>query len=256
MSTYTINLNDVVLSVNGNTPDGSGNVSITIPNTIYTSDDSLTSNRTLNGDGYSLEFSDIDSFTVTTGGTVFGDQDYVFSTASGVSQVIYGDRSTRFYNSMGIGDAPQSNIRLQVYGSGKDVGINVEATNSASKGLVATSSGANGKGGQFTCQAGGGIGLSALGDAIGIEGKVTGSSGTALTINGKGVIQDYNTFNARASCAVLDINSTTGGLLLPRMTTAQRTAISSPIGGLIVFDTDLSSFMAYDGTSWKTVVLI
>jgi hypothetical protein len=43
MSTYTINLNDVVLSVNGNTPDGSGNVTITIPTltNIYNSDGTI-----------------------------------------------------------------------------------------------------------------------------------------------------------------------------------------------------------------------
>ena len=38
--------------------------------------------------------------------------------------------------------------------------------------------------------------------------------------------------------AVLDIESTTKGLLAPRMTAAQRTAISTPAEGLIVFQTD------------------
>jgi len=49
MATYTINLTGVVLSVNGNTPDGSGNVSISIPPSvnIYNADDVLTGDRTL-----------------------------------------------------------------------------------------------------------------------------------------------------------------------------------------------------------------
>jgi lysophospholipase L1-like esterase len=38
--------------------------------------------------------------------------------------------------------------------------------------------------------------------------------------------------------AALDITSTTTGLLVPRMTSAQRTAISSPANGLIVYQTD------------------
>ena len=36
--------------------------------------------------------------------------------------------------------------------------------------------------------------------------------------------------------AILDIKSITKGLLIPRMTTVQRTAIAAPAKGLIVFD--------------------
>lgn len=52
--------------------------------------------------------------------------------------------------------------------------------------------------------------------------------------------------------SVLDITSTTQGMLAPRMTTAQRSAIASPADGLIVYDTDLKSFYFYVSTttSW------
>ena len=55
--------------------------------------------------------------------------------------------------------------------------------------------------------------------------------------------------------AALDITSTTKGLLLPRMTNAQRLAIASPVAGLQVFVTDFDggSFMFYDGTKWGTL---
>jgi uncharacterized protein (TIGR02145 family) len=55
--------------------------------------------------------------------------------------------------------------------------------------------------------------------------------------------------------AALDITSTTKGLLIPRMTNAQRQAISSPAAGLMVFVTDFDggSFMFYDGTEWGTI---
>ncbi len=46
-----------------------------------------------------------------------------------------------------------------------------------------------------------------------------------------------NNENPDASAA-LDITSTTGGLLVPRMTNAQRDAISSPATGLMVYQTD------------------
>ena len=55
--------------------------------------------------------------------------------------------------------------------------------------------------------------------------------------------------------AALDITSTTKGLLMPRMTNAQRQAISNPAAGLQVFVTDFDggSFMFYDGTKWGTL---
>ena len=55
--------------------------------------------------------------------------------------------------------------------------------------------------------------------------------------------------------AALDITSTTKGLLMPRMTNAQRLAIASPVAGLQVFVTDFDggSFMFYDGTKWGTL---
>ncbi|MFC7356487.1 hypothetical protein ACFQO1_02210 [Jejudonia soesokkakensis] len=52
--------------------------------------------------------------------------------------------------------------------------------------------------------------------------------------------------------AVLDIESTSGGLLTPRMTTAQRDAIETTASskGLLVFDTDENAFYFYDGLNW------
>ncbi|MCF6170410.1 MAG: tail fiber domain-containing protein [Bacteroidales bacterium] len=49
--------------------------------------------------------------------------------------------------------------------------------------------------------------------------------------------------------AMLDVKSTATGMLIPRMTTVQRTAISSPANGLLVFDTDTKSFWFYEGVS-------
>lgn len=51
-----------------------------------------------------------------------------------------------------------------------------------------------------------------------------------------------------ASSAV-DISSTDKGMLTPRLTTAQRTAILNPAEGLFVYDTDEDAFYYYDTTS-------
>ncbi len=52
------------------------------------------------------------------------------------------------------------------------------------------------------------------------------------------------------SSSVLDIKATDGGLLIPRMATSQRDAISSPATGLMVFDTNENDFYYYNGTVW------
>lgn len=50
--------------------------------------------------------------------------------------------------------------------------------------------------------------------------------------------------------AALDISSTNSGLLVPRMNTGQRTTITSPANGLMVFDTDTKSFWFRESTNW------
>jgi hypothetical protein len=53
--------------------------------------------------------------------------------------------------------------------------------------------------------------------------------------------------------AVLDISSTSKGLLTPRMSTVQRNAISTPAKGLLVYDTDLNALYHYNGNVWTAV---
>ncbi|MCB0792357.1 MAG: hypothetical protein H6595_04840 [Flavobacteriales bacterium] len=50
--------------------------------------------------------------------------------------------------------------------------------------------------------------------------------------------------------ALLDLTSTNKGLLMPRMTTAQRSAIASPATGLLVFDSTANAFYYFNGTVW------
>jgi trimeric autotransporter adhesin len=57
--------------------------------------------------------------------------------------------------------------------------------------------------------------------------------------------------------AMLDVHSTTKGLLVPRMTALQRTAISSPATGLMVYQTDAATGFYYNaGTPGAPVWLL
>ncbi len=53
--------------------------------------------------------------------------------------------------------------------------------------------------------------------------------------------------------AMLDVVSTDKGMLVPRMTTAQRTVIAAPATGLLVFDTNTNGFWFHNGTSWSNL---
>ena len=50
--------------------------------------------------------------------------------------------------------------------------------------------------------------------------------------------------------AILDLTSTSKGLLPPRMNTIQRNAITSPAEGLIVYNTDLACWETFNGVRW------
>ncbi|MFT4875739.1 MAG: hypothetical protein ACI8S2_000468, partial [Bacteroidia bacterium] len=53
----------------------------------------------------------------------------------------------------------------------------------------------------------------------------------------------------------LDVTSTSKGLLAPRMTTAQRDAITSPATGLQIYNTDNAALETFTGTTgeWFTL---
>ncbi|HYK48072.1 MAG TPA: tail fiber domain-containing protein, partial [Parafilimonas sp.] len=54
--------------------------------------------------------------------------------------------------------------------------------------------------------------------------------------------------------SVLDITSTTKGVLISRMTKAERDLITSPASGLLIYQTNSTpGFYYYDGTSWTAV---
>jgi hypothetical protein len=76
-----------------------------------------------------------------------------------------------------------------------------------------------------------------------------GLQNSQITDDGNGVSINATGANPDAS-AMMDVQSTSKGMLIPRMTTTERTAIGSPMKGLLVFDNTTSSFWFYNGTIW------
>jgi hypothetical protein len=70
---------------------------------------------------------------------------------------------------------------------------------------------------------------------------ITGTSGGNFTMD---------------ASAALQINSTIQGFLPPRMTVAQRTSISSPATGLVVYQTDsVEGLYVYTSSGWKALTM-
>jgi hypothetical protein len=53
--------------------------------------------------------------------------------------------------------------------------------------------------------------------------------------------------------AALDVTATDKGVLVPRVTTTQRNAVSSPATGLLVFNTSNNQFEFFDGGAWLSI---
>jgi hypothetical protein len=83
----------------------------------------------------------------------------------------------------------------------------------------------------------------------GTYGTTTGNPRALAQTAGKVGI---NTTTPVAS-AVLEITSTTAGVLFPRMTSAQKLAIASPVAGLVVYDTTLNKLCVRTASAWETI---
>ncbi len=76
----------------------------------------------------------------------------------------------------------------------------------------------------------------------------------ALLISGAAFAQNVG-INADGSSpdgsAMLDVKSTTKGILIPRMTATQKTEISNPVAGLMIYQTDATAgFYFWNGSAW------
>jgi hypothetical protein len=81
-------------------------------------------------------------------------------------------------------------------------------------------------------------------NSLNIGGFIQGSIGAShLRIGGSGSLY---------SGVALEVDSTTGAVLLPRMTTSQRNALS-PVNGMMIYDTTQNAFRVYQNGAWKGI---
>lgn len=138
-------------------------------------------------------------------------------------------------------------------------GVRSKRLNQTAGNIVINGSGAanaaDKAGGSVTIAGGKSTGNAASPDVI-FATATPGSSGSTLQSltnrwwvkGGTGQLANVSSPNASA---VFQIDSTTGGLLPPRMTTTQRDAISAPAEGLEVYNLTTHKKQVYDGTTWQ-----
>ena len=78
------------------------------------------------------------------------------------------------------------------------------------------------------------------------------NTSSSINVNSYGVIiQREITIDVANVSAILQINSTTQGVLFPRMTTTQKNAIATPSSGLVVYDSTTNKLCCYNGSTWN-----
>lgn len=86
--------------------------------------------------------------------------------------------------------------------------------------------------------------------ANGVAGGASVTQMAQIGNSGRLILQLGGTFTDVPSARFV-VNSTTEGILPPRMTTTQKNAIGSPAEGLLVYDITLHKLYGYDGSAWQ-----
>ena len=109
--------------------------------------------------------------------------------------------------------------------------------------------------------AGNGITTGSNNTVIGANTTLSNLTANIIISDGNGVVRLWtdssgrtalgtSTLTTPATCAALEIISTTGGILLPRLTSTQRDAISGITDGVLLFNTTTSKAQVRAGGSW------
>ena len=240
LTTTTLNGSEVVPVVQD---DGLGNLttfkvpvsSVGTDTNFANTNLTFTGNRTHNLNGNLL----------TLNGTTNG---MIVSTSS-TTRSLYGQNTGTGIGVLGVGDS-QAGVRGE---SKSGTGVSGQSTTS----YGGTFNGVSGSLSQGTTYGGvligGTAGAYMYSDSSGYGAIPYENAGSAGAMNCQGKALFNGT--AATGSSLVQIDSTTQGVLLPRMTTTQRDAIGSPATGLEIYNTTTNRKEVYNGTFWQGVEL-
>ena len=105
----------------------------------------------------------------------------------------------------------------------------------------------------------GSCGLSSIGIHATAYADIDSNAGIMFKYNGTEHSRFHNNgtlvlgSTVNTASALLDLTSTTKGFLPPRMTTAERDLIGTPVGGLEIYNTTTNKKNFYNGSVWEVV---
>jgi hypothetical protein len=284
-------VSNTALRVRGNSAFNSQNT-ITVPSPLFANNTFLfvgngalitASNRTIDNDLYlssNLYYNGTNSIyrTTSAGATIGLDATggvLIQTAVSGTAGAIASPTQRLYlFNSTG-------NLLLQSGGTFTDAGFRLDVNGTARvQSSFEVSAGAttiNATSGIINLQKNGTSFLQINNDSFGVRltpnGQVTVSTSLGMTLGNSlyDLNNNYSGYrglnirggwglhcaNTPVASAIIQADSTTQGFLPPRMTAAQRAAISSPATGLMVYQTDgTEGVYVYSGGAWKSLTMV
>ena len=173
------------------------------------------------------------------------------NTTDGSHNAYFGYYAGRASNSGNFNTAIGSASLQSSNGGGENTAIGYSAGSSISSGIRNTIVGSGSSTGITT----GGYNTII---GAGITGLSTSLSNNIIIADGNGVRRINVDASGRvgigtntpSTTAILDITSTTGGVLFPRMTTTQRDAISTPVDGLVIYNSTTNKLQVRAASTW------
>jgi hypothetical protein len=200
------------------------------------------------------------SIAIQNGATASGLRSIAIGTyanASGTDCISLGAYSIASSNEFQAGG--YYSITNVYFGSGSSRG---NVTDGVGVAYTINGSGAKGTdfaGGNIIIAGGKGTGSGTSGDVIISTATPTTSGITLQTLTSrwyvKGSTGSLSNVALPNASAQLQVDSTTQGILPPRMTTTQKNSISTPAAGLMVYDSTLNKLCVYT-TAWETITSI
>ena len=180
-----------------------------------------------------------------TGSSYYGNP-AAFNTASNGDKIIFYNDGTSYDGRIGVGST--SNLWLKSYGETANEG-DIEFYAGGSQRAIVKGSGNVG------------IGTTSPGAKLSVNGNVKIEGTNSLLFGGSASIPSW-AINHNGSDLLIDdqggnigsvLFNNSEGVALPRLTTTEINAISSPAQGLMAYNTTLNTICFYNGSSWQKV---
>lgn len=183
-------------------------------------------------------------------------KDFTFATDAGENARFHGNNgNATFQFGLGVGSALSSaalDAQLESRMDGAGIQITLALSNNqAAAADVGTELAWFGSGKRQAAIDGAWSGAATTDAYLAFSTRQNDSLTETMRINNKGHVGIGT--SAPAASALVEMASTTGALLIPRMTTTQKNALT-PVNGMLVYDSTLNKFQGYENGAWANLI--